>query len=357
MQFYRLNKLISEPAEYYCIIGGRSNGKTYSVLEYCLRERFKGDDHCFVIIRRSEESTSATKTAQMIRNMTKIVRELWGDEYVTRVYGGKILLQNLNETQQLINMPVLGYIIHLAQADHIKGNDYSDVTVTLNDEMIPSVGSTIRYSNEFQLYLSIISTICRHRTNVKNFLTGNTERTDSPFFAGWKIRPELLEQGKIYNFRCWFKGNAGTRIRLEYAEPLKTDDNQVFVSPYLAFDGTYTEMAVSGGWKIDEVPEKYNGKTIEELTKTRDYINGITIDVPNFSQYITISNNINNPILITQSPVADTCLHLSGIRQIEFYPQIRRMLEYKLRGNMVFGDMFALGTFKNLLEKTRFRID
>lgn len=356
MQFYRLNKLISEPAEYYCIIGGRSNGKTYSVLEYCLQNRHKGKDNCFAIIRRSEESTSASKTAQMIRNMTSIVQDLWGKNFVTRVYGGKILLQDLNVVQQIVNMPVLGYILHLAQADSIKGNDYSDVTMTLNDEMIPSTGSSVRYSNEFQLYLSIISTICRHRTNVKNFLTGNTERTDSPFFTGWNIKPELLEQGKIYNFRCWFKGKPGTRIRLEYAEPLKTDDNKVFVSPFLAFDGTYTEMAVSGGWKMDSVPDKYNGKTIEELIKTRDYKNGVTITVPDFAEYITISNNVNNPILITQCPVADVQLRLSGIRQISFYPQLQKMFIYKLRGNMLFGDMFALGTFQTFLEKNRLHL-
>ena len=55
-KYYSISHLITRvpDAQYYVVFGERSNGKTYSALEYCLTEYFKRG-HEFAIIRRYQE--------------------------------------------------------------------------------------------------------------------------------------------------------------------------------------------------------------------------------------------------------------------------------------------------------------
>ena len=56
IKYYDVETIVKKipDAHYYVIIGERSNGKTYSILKYCLKEYFeKGSE--FVYIRRFDE--------------------------------------------------------------------------------------------------------------------------------------------------------------------------------------------------------------------------------------------------------------------------------------------------------------
>ena len=58
--YYSLEKILSKNAQYNLIFGERSNGKTYAVLNYCLKNYFEKGEK-FAIIRRYSTDVSPSK--------------------------------------------------------------------------------------------------------------------------------------------------------------------------------------------------------------------------------------------------------------------------------------------------------
>ena len=88
MKFYEVKSLIARipDAHYYVIIGERSNGKTYSILNYCL-ERYFNNGEEFVYIRRFDEDIKYKRGSQVFQNLInngviqKLSKGKWNDVY------------------------------------------------------------------------------------------------------------------------------------------------------------------------------------------------------------------------------------------------------------------------------------
>ena len=85
MKYYSLNKILKTNARYNIIFGERSNGKTYSVLDYAVKEYFK-TGHQLAVIRRWREDFRGVRGSQMFESLCK---NGIGDNVVKKITKGK----------------------------------------------------------------------------------------------------------------------------------------------------------------------------------------------------------------------------------------------------------------------------
>ena len=80
-QYYNLKKILSENADYNIIIGERSNGKTYSVLEYILTDYIK-NNNSGAYIRRWKDDIQGKRADSVFNSLVEndVVRELAKNE-------------------------------------------------------------------------------------------------------------------------------------------------------------------------------------------------------------------------------------------------------------------------------------
>lgn len=65
--YYSLEKILEQKADYNIIFGERSNGKITAVLEYALKEHIKSNyKYQLGLIRRWEEDFKGTKSTDMV---------------------------------------------------------------------------------------------------------------------------------------------------------------------------------------------------------------------------------------------------------------------------------------------------
>ena len=255
MNYYSLDKIVSEHAQYNMIIGERSNGKTYACLEYALRNYCQKHE-ASAYIRRWNEDLIGKRGASLFNNLVSndLVRILtngeWTDVYYYSQrwylckYDEKGLMQKSNEP--------FCYGFALTQSEHDKSSSYPNVTTIIFDEFLTRGGYI---PDEFVLFMNVISTIIRLRTNVKIFMLGNTVNQYCPYFAEMGIEEvKNMQQGTI---RLYSYGESGLKLAVEYCASMKSvKDNNM----YFAFNNPKLNMITSGAWELDlypHLPAKY----------------------------------------------------------------------------------------------------
>lgn len=180
MNFYNVNNLLKKipDAQYYIIVYGRGNGKTYSCLKYGIENYFKSDEkEQMAYIRRMEVDFKGKRGAQLFANHEQLVENLSKGKYNRIIYyGGRWFMAYQDpETKAIIrNERPFAFAFSLASMTHDKSISYNDITTTIFDEFIQDETTGFYLANECQTYFNTISTIIRNRDNVKNFLCGNT---------------------------------------------------------------------------------------------------------------------------------------------------------------------------------------
>lgn len=252
MKYYSLNPILSKHADYNIVFGERSNGKTYAALKYGLTEYVNsGYQNQMAIIRRWKEDIigkrATTLFAPLVSNGD--ISKLTGGEYTEVWYfAGKFYLSNFDDkTQKHVPMQhPFAYTFALSEMEHDKSTSYPDVTTIVFDEFL-----TRRYylPDEFVLFMNVLSTIIRHRDNVKIFMLGNTVNKYCPYFREMGLKHvQEMEQGAIDIYR-FAKGKL--TIAVEYAETLVKEKPS---NKYFCFDNESLEMIVSGAWELAIYP-------------------------------------------------------------------------------------------------------
>lgn len=254
-QYYSLSNILEKNAVYNVIFGERSNGKTYAVLEYCLKNFFAGKGK-FAILRRYSVDVSASKIRTFFSaffTQEKNLIETWScglyDRIVTR--SGYFYLAKYDETLDKIitDKEYIGVALSLIECEHFKSTSYPDITTILFDEFI----SRSYIPDEFIYFMNVLSTIIRDRKNVKIFMCGNTVNKYNPYFAEMGLtNASKQEQGTIdlYSY-----GKSALTVAVEYCGNVKKASNM-----YFAFDNPKLNMITNGIWELDiypHIPRKY----------------------------------------------------------------------------------------------------
>ena len=259
-QYYNLNQILSRNATYNIIIGERSNGKTYSCLEYGLKNYIdKGEQ--MAIIRRWDSDYKG-KNGQVMWDgiiqsgmISKLTDGEWTGIYY---YSSRWYLVRYDDNGVRIKSDEpFAFAFAVSTGEHDKSTSYPRVTTIVFDEFL----TRSQYlPNEFVLFMNLLSTIIRDRNNVKIFMLGNTVNKFCPYFGEmglshiWKMSPGDID---LYRY-----GESKLTVAVEYCKPQKQGKPSDI---YFAFDNPKLQMITGGAWEIDIYPHspfKYRPKDI-----------------------------------------------------------------------------------------------
>lgn len=259
-RYYSLRRILSKKADYNLIIGERSNGKTYATLKYALLQ-YVATGKEFAYLRRWADDVRGKRASQVftaINENGEVAKATDGKWEVVNYLNGKFYLANYDsKLKKYINSPSpIGYTFALTAMEHDKSASYPNVDTIIFDEFL-----TRRYylPDEFVLFMNTLSTIIRHRDNVKIFMLGNTVNKYCPYFSEMglsKVKNMAKDTIDVYKY-----GDSDLTVAVEYCgSSLIKGSNK-----YFAFENPKLKMITGGEWEIDiypHLPYKYLPKDV-----------------------------------------------------------------------------------------------
>lgn len=263
MEFYRLDAILKEKAQYNMIIGERSNGKTYAALEYMLKNYWNKKEKG-AYIRRWKEDYRGKRGGQLFAGHVEFIKGLTKGEYdQVSYYNGKWYLAKMDSQLNKVirSDEAFCYAFAINDMEHDKSASYPDVTTVVFDEFLTR---TYYLKNEFVLFMNVLSTIIRYRDNVKIFMLANTVNKYAPYFKemGLKNVPEMLPGTiEVYTY-----GKSKLRVAVERCK--STNEKAKKSNTYFAFDNPGLQMITGGAWEIDLYPHLMTEYTRKDIMFT-----------------------------------------------------------------------------------------
>lgn len=269
--YYSLKNILQVRADYYMIFGERSNGKTYSVLEYALKKWIDTKEE-FAIIRRYDEDFKRGRGQKMVDTLIinglgeNVVEKLTKGKYNYIQYYSRCWFICKRENDKIVDkyeIPI-GYAFSLGDMEHDKSTSYNNVTTILFDEFITR---TFYYPDEFVIFTNVLSTIIRDRDNVSIFMCGNTINLyGCPYFKemGIDVRKMKPDDIDVYSY-----GESELKVAVEYASvPDKKHPKKS--NKYFAFNNPKLQVITGGDgkspiWEMEfypHLPCKYVPKDV-----------------------------------------------------------------------------------------------
>lgn len=260
-KYYSLKNILSKNAQYNMIIGERSNGKTYSCLKYGLEQYVKtGKTMC--VIRRWKEDFRGKRGQHLFDALIEnnIISKLTKNQWDTvQYYNGQwwLALYDSETDSYIKDSRPFCFGFSLSDVEHDKSISYPTVTTVIFDEFLTRGYYLV---DEFIVFMNVLSSIIRQRTDVTIFMLGNTVNKYCPYFSEMGLSHiKNQQQGTIdvYNY-----GSSGLKVAVEYcATNKKSKPSDI----YFAFDNPSLEMIKSGVWEIGiypHLPFKYKSTDI-----------------------------------------------------------------------------------------------
>lgn len=269
---YDIEPITETFVQYHMIIGQRSNGKTYAVQEegiknYCLYNKQ------MALIRRWDTDYTGKRGRETFSNMVKnnVVSKWSKGKFNTIIYRASqwFLAKKFpnDEEDTIIDDTPFCQGFSLNVAEHDKSTAYPDVTTILFDEFLSRKGYI---NDEFVEFMNVISTIIRHRNDVKVFMCGNTVNRFAPYFNEMGLyNVKNQKEGTIDTYTY---GDSGMKVKVEYCAQIqqeKEDKKSIKGSEtYFAFNNPKLQMITTGAWEIDIYPHLMNKFKRKEILFT-----------------------------------------------------------------------------------------
>lgn len=263
-KYYDIAHLVKDypDAHYYVAFGERSNGKTYSAIDYAIQRYFKYGEQ-FAYIRRFGEDIKKKNLATLFNAHIENGRisKLSGGKFNSVNYtSNKFICRNYDEDGKAEDdIEPMAYAFDLAGMEHHKSTSYPKVTTIIFDEFLSRQGYL---PNEFVLLMNTLSTIIRDRSNVKVFMIGNTVNKYCPYFTEMGLRH--IKDQKPGSIDVYSYADTGLSVVVEYCDPMSKRGGKSS-DVYFAFDNPQLKMITSGSWEIAIYPHldtKYRTKDV-----------------------------------------------------------------------------------------------
>lgn len=249
-KYYTLNNIKKRNARYNVIFGERSNGKTFACLEEIVKNYFKYNKQG-AVLRRWNDDFKGKRGREYFKNIesTGLIEKYSNGRYNQVVYWSGAWYMAFydaeNDNTERAEKPFC-YGFALNAMEHDKSGAYPEVTTILFDEFI---ARDIYLTDEFTIFMNVLSTIIRDRNDVIIYMCGNTVNKYNPYFREMGLKHcTKMEKGDIdvYDF-----GESGLRVAVEYSDsPCKRKESDV----YFAFDNPRLNMITRGEWELDIYP-------------------------------------------------------------------------------------------------------
>lgn len=252
-EFYDIRHLLKDypNAYYYVVFGERSNGKTYSALDYAL-ERYKKSGEQFAYVRRWGEDIRKKNLANLFSAHAENgrIKTIFEGEWNQIYYGSsKFYMERVNENGEVERSDDnAGFAFDLNSMEHYKSISFPRVTTIIFDEFMSRNGYL---PNEWVLFANTLSTIIRHRDNVKIIMLGNTVNKYCPYFGEMGLNH--IKDQKPGTVDVYHYGDSNLTVVAEYTgSAIKHGGKASDV--YFSFDNPELKMITGGAWEIAVYP-------------------------------------------------------------------------------------------------------
>lgn len=181
-KWYSCNRLLSHNAFISMVMSPRGNGKTYDGKKLIIKNFLK-DGSQSVYVRRKK-----TEIDEVKNNFWKDIQEEFPNHEFT-----------VEGTVGFIDGKEVVYFIPLSTSTNKKSTAYPKVKLIIFDEYIVTKSTYNDYiTNEMVLFLDLIETVFRSRTNGRVLLLANAVSYVNPFFSFFDIVPRENERFTKY---------------------------------------------------------------------------------------------------------------------------------------------------------------
>ena len=263
-EFYDIRHLLKDypQAYYYVVFGERSNGKTYSALDYAI-ERYKKNGEQFAYVRRWGEDIRKKNLSELFSGHAENgrIKQIFNGEWNQIYYGmSKFYLERvLDDGTVERSEDNCGFAFDLNSMEHSKSLSFPRITTIIFDEFMSRNGYL---PNEWVLFANTLSTIIRHRNNVKILMLGNTVNKYCPYFAEMGLNH--IKDQKPGTVDVYHYGDSDLTVVAEYTgTSIKQGGKASDV--YFSFDNPELKMITGGDWEIAIYPHlsiKYRPKDV-----------------------------------------------------------------------------------------------
>lgn len=262
-KYYSLDAILSKDSIYNIIYGERSNGKTYACLEYAIKNYCSGKGQ-LALVRRWQDDFKGKRGATMFNAhvdnglISKYTNNEWTDVYY---YSGRFYFCKYDEqdkTKRITANEPFGFAFSLSSMEHDKSTSYPNITTIVFDEFLTR---GMYLPDEFVLFMNVISTIVRHRDNVKIFMLGNTVNKYCPYFSEMGLNN--VKNQEIGTIDVYTYGDSKLKVAVEYCNT--NEKSKKKSDMYFAFDNPKLSMITGGAWEMNLYPHcpiKYQPKDI-----------------------------------------------------------------------------------------------
>lgn len=259
-KYWTSKRIREKEATYNIVIGERSNGKTYAILSEIIHN-FVQSTKQGAIVRRWGDDFKGKRGQTMFDGLVSndvIKKETNGEWTGVYYYRSAWYFCRYEDDKRIVHETPFAYAFAVTAMEHDKSTSYPNITTIMFDEFITR---GMYLPNEFVLFMNVVSTIVRLRTDVKIFMLGNTVNQYCPYFDEMGLyRVKDMKQGEIDVYEY---GDSGLRVAVEFCDSgskSKKESNY-----YFAFDNPKLEMITGGVWEMElypHCPYKYTPKEI-----------------------------------------------------------------------------------------------
>lgn len=248
-KYYSLKKISELNADYNILLGQKSNGKSYAVKDYILRDAIK-DGRQFAYVRRWREDIKGANIEHYFGDSKSIIEKYTDGEYNgIIVYQSKIMLAKYSEDEKPVKGKILGYAFCLTGGTHYASLEYPDVMNFVFEEFITDDGYLKDEPNKLMRF---VSTILRDRRG-RVFMVGNTLSRICPYFVEWGLTHTIRQKKgtiELYKMQTEALDDNGdpiiVTIAVERCEALRNMASMIF--------GRSSNMIVAGEWETRVYP-------------------------------------------------------------------------------------------------------
>lgn len=252
-EFYDIKKTLRDypDAYYYLIVGERSNGKTYSALSYAV-ERYVKNGEQFAYLRRFQEDIRKKNLSNLFAGHIEngfISKTTEGAANSVDYTTSKFYLENVTQDGDRFRYEdPMGFAFDLNSMEHYKSTSFPRVKTIIFDEFMSRQGYL---PNEWILFMNTLSTIIRHRDDVKIIMLGNTVNKYCPYFQEMGLNHILQQEPgtvDVYHY-----SDTGLKVICEYTGSSAKKGGKAS-DVYFAFDNPELKMITGGAWEIAIYP-------------------------------------------------------------------------------------------------------
>lgn len=247
--------------KYIVVYGMRSNGKSFSTLKFLLEEFYdnykKGFIKAFGYLRRWSEDIRSTNMQQVFKSLqcdengVNNIEKITHHEYNAVKYDKRqfylVHYDSEGNIESKLDTPI-GYVFSLAESERIKSTGYPDIKYIMFEEFI---SEGLPMVNEFNRYMSVLSTIIRNRDDVTIIMLGNTINKYNIYFSEFGFYRAKTQKPNTIDIYEYNSKDGNLKIACEYADiPNKKIKKS---NVYFAFNDK-NSMITQGSWQIGSYP-------------------------------------------------------------------------------------------------------